>query len=276
MKTSINTTTKRLIVNADDLGLTPGINRGVEKAFREGIVGSTSLLVNAPGFNDALSVIKDNPSLPVGIHLTLVGGDGPVTAPSRIPTLIDRGGRFFRSYGRFMMHYRRINFDEVRREFSAQIEKAMGAGIVPSHVDTHQHLHLLPRVADIVLDLCGQYRIAYVRCPRKRGGVEGPGIAALSHSLKKKIEKRQLTTTDHFAGFPESGKMTQKDMLNIIHRLKKGTTELMVHPGLDSSEAVSRYGWAMNWENELAALISPEVRAAVSDYGVELIDCRDV
>lgn len=167
MKTRKNTSpTKRLLVNADDLGLSPGINRGIIRAFREGIVRSASLIVNAPGFDDAVRRIGDNRGLSVGIHVTLVGGDGPVCDPKAVPTLLDGRGRFPRSYFDFVARYLSIKRDEVRREVSAQIERALSAGVILTHLDSHQHVHLLPKVADVVIKEAERYGIRYIRLPR--------------------------------------------------------------------------------------------------------------
>jgi predicted glycoside hydrolase/deacetylase ChbG (UPF0249 family) len=263
--------TKRLLVNADDLGLVAGINRGIERAFREGIVRSASLLVNAPGFDDALGLVKKNPSLPVGVHLTLVGGDGPVSAPSTVPTLVDGRGRFPASYGSFIARYAAVARREVERELSAQIERALAAGISPTHLDSHQHLHLLPMIGDVVVSLARRYSIGRVRCPRGVGGAMGPGVSLLAVRLRRKIERGGLAMCDHFAGFSRSGRLTQAALVEIIRGLGEGTTELMVHPGHDSSEAVSRYGWKMSWEEELSALVSGETREALRLGGVQLI-----
>jgi predicted glycoside hydrolase/deacetylase ChbG (UPF0249 family) len=268
---AVPTDTKRLLVNADDLGLSPGINRGIERAHREGIVRSASLLVNAPGFDDAVRVIRENPDLSVGIHLTLVGGDGPVMPPGTVPSLVDENGRFPASYPRFLARYPLVSTDEIRRELEAQIERARAAGVSPTHLDSHQHLHLLPRVASVVLGLAQAYRIGYIRRPEKGGGIVRPAVRALSFSLARKTAARGLSTSDHFAGFDCSGRLTMGRLLAIIGRIGPGTTELMVHPGTDAGEVRSRYGWKMSWEQELAALISPETREMIERRGIEIV-----
>ncbi len=268
-------TTRRLLVNADDLGLVDGVNRGIEQAFREGIVRSASLLVNAPGFDDALALIRRNPSLSIGVHLTLVGGDEPVSVRSTVPTLVDDEGRFPRSYGTFVARYAAAKSREIERELSAQVERVLAAGIFPVHLDTHQHLHLLPGIADIVIALARRYSIGRVRCPRGAGGIMGPPVAVLAHTLGRKIERSGLEKCDHFEGFSRSGRLSQEALLGILGGLKGGTTELMVHPGQDPSQAVSRYGWDMSWQQELSALVSGPTRDAVRLGGIELIGRLD-
>jgi predicted glycoside hydrolase/deacetylase ChbG (UPF0249 family) len=272
MKTRKNISpTKRLLVNADDLGLSPGINRGIIRTFREGIVRSASLIVNAPGFDDAVRHIGDNRGLSVGIHVTLVGGDGPVCDARRVTTLIDGKGRFPRSYFDFVARYFSIKQDEVRREVSAQIERALSAGVVLTHLDSHQHVHLLPKVADVVLEQAERYGIRYIRLPRGGGGVSRPAVEILSGCLKRELKKRSMESSDHFAGFTYSGRLTKNDLVAIIEGLGCGTTELMVHPGADAAEVASRYGWRMNWERELDALISSEAKGAIAAAGIELV-----
>ena len=269
-------TTKRLLVNADDLGLSVGINRGIVRAFREGLVRSASLIVNAPGFDDAVRVIRDNPDLSVGIHLTLVGGDAPVSEPERVGTLVDRKGRFFPSYRQFAARYLALKRGKIRVELAAQVERALAAGITPTHLDSHQHLHLLPKVADVVLDLADHYEIRYVRRPQRNRGIMGAVVGILAAGLAGKMAARSLVTSDHFAGFDCSGRLTKGELLAIIEGLGEGTTELMVHPGQEVDEVVSRYGWEMSWEEELSALVSREVRLEIERRGIEIVGHRDL
>lgn len=268
--------TKRLIINADDLGLSPGINRGIIRAFKDGIVTSASLLPNANGIKDAETLLKENPDIGVGIHLTLVTGY-PVSEPDRVPTLLDENGAFFPSYHQFLKKLLSIELREVKIEFEAQIGRALDMGIKPTHIDTHQHLHLLPQVADIVLELASKNKIDQVRCPGGKGGwgFYSIGVALLSSYLLKKIKGRGLSTTDHFAGFSFSGQMTKTDLIETLLGLKPGATELMVHPGIFVEEEIGHLGWEMNWEEELSALTSSEVKVVIDEQSIELVSYKD-
>ena len=154
---------RRLLVNADDFGLSPGVNRGILAAFRDGILTSTTMLVNLPCFDDAVSLAVANPGLPVGIHLSLLWGS-PVSDPATVPSLVERNGLFPRSLAVLVRRYflGGLQLDQVRTEFRAQIERFKRAGLTPTHVDTHKHVHCLPGVLDALADVAKELSIQRV------------------------------------------------------------------------------------------------------------------
>jgi len=162
--------TRLLIVTADDLGLTAGVNRAVRRAHLEGIVTSTSLLAVGRAFDDAAAMLRATPTLELGAHLALVGEDPPLLTAHEVPTLVDRRGAFPLSYRTVVAHglAGRIDPDDVRRELSAQLDRVLGVGVPVTHVDTHQHTHLWPAVGAVVTGLAVERGIAAVRLPRGR------------------------------------------------------------------------------------------------------------
>jgi predicted glycoside hydrolase/deacetylase ChbG (UPF0249 family) len=163
-----------LIVNADDFGLTEGVCRAIVRAHREGIVTSTSVLAVAPAFASGASMLDDVPALGVGVHLAAVGEDPPLLSAREIPTLVDRQGQFLYSWRQFLprLALRRIDPDDIEREFSAQgeaVRASVGADRI-THLDTHQHLHLWPRVASIVCSLARRWNVPAIRSTRSLGG----------------------------------------------------------------------------------------------------------
>jgi predicted glycoside hydrolase/deacetylase ChbG (UPF0249 family) len=157
-----------LIVNADDYGLTEGVCRAILRGHREGIVTSTSALVIGPAFDRCAPWLADAPDLGVGVHLALVGEDPPLLSASEIPTLVDRSGHLPLSWRRFLPRIaaRRIDPADVEREMTAQYERAVAAGIRPTHLDTHQHLHLWPGVGDVLTRLALRWGVPAVRVTR--------------------------------------------------------------------------------------------------------------
>ena len=137
-----------LIVSADDLGLTDGVCRAVLAGHQRGIVTSTSLLAVGRSFDLAVRMLLDHPSLDVGAHLAIVGEDPPLLTAREIPTLVDKRGAFPLSYRTVVLRglARRIDPADVRREFAAQLQRILSAGVPVSHLDTHQHTHLWPAV----------------------------------------------------------------------------------------------------------------------------------
>ncbi len=268
---------KRLLVVADDLGLTPGVNAGIAHAFRDGILTSASLLAGTPHFQQTVALVRDLPGLKVGIHLSLVGGR-PVLPPSRVPGLAP-GGSFRGSWRRFVPPWLsgRIPAAEIRDEWRAQIARAAEAGIRPSHLDSHQHLHLLPPLWRIALDLAREFGIPRVRLPRERGTAP-PGTPAarrLVRSLLARLSPPPPSAPgpgvcDQFFGIPETGRLDLPALLGVLRRVPEGWSELVTHPGFPDEELRRGYPWGFAWEAEARALASEEARREVSRLGIAL------
>ena len=160
---------KKLIVNADDFGLHPAINAGIIKGCRDGFITSTSLMCSGAAFDDAVLQAKAIPALGVGIHLTLVGGGKPLLQARQLRTLVDEDGLLPADYTVFAKRWYagRIKKAEVVSELQAQLERGLSCGLEITHVDSHQHLHVLPGIADIVLDLCSAFGIKKIRMPQE-------------------------------------------------------------------------------------------------------------
>ena len=155
---------KQLIINADDLGLTPGVNRGILRAFQDGIVTSASLLVTGSAFEEAVALARQNPKLDVGLHLALVE-ERAVLGPDVLPTLVDETGRFPRTSAEFIQRalLGGINWHEVEQEIAAQIALFQKTGLRLSHLNSHQHLHMFPPVFQIVRRLARWVDNVWVR-----------------------------------------------------------------------------------------------------------------
>lgn len=267
---------RRLVVTADDFGLSMGICRGIADAHLEGIVTATSALVVAPGFADGSGLLDDLPDLEVGVHLALVGEDPPLSPAREIPTLVDRRGQFLTSWRHLLPRLAagRVDPDEVRLELSAQVARARAAGITPTHLDTHQHLHLWPSVGRVVVELARAEDIAVVRSPRAVARGAGLGFDALGRRTAVRIDRAGLVRTDAFVGWEESGRHGESALLTSLDRIGRGaasTTELVLHPGRSDAAARRAYPWGYQWEAEVAAACSRRVRAAVDVSGLALI-----
>jgi chitin disaccharide deacetylase len=270
---------KRLLVVADDLGLTLGVNRGIAAAFREGILTSASLLTNTPHFDAALALVRELPGLKVGIHLTLVGGV-PLLPPESVPSLAPRGGRFRSSWRRFLPAWLagRIRKEEVRAEWRAQVWRAVEQGLRPAHLDSHQHLHLLPGLRLIATDLCREFGIPRLRIIREVGpsAPEVPASRRLVRVALSRLSPRPGATDasprscDHFLGAAEAGRLGLPLLLAALRRVPDGWTELVTHPGISDPELTRDYPWGYSWEAELAALCSGEARREIARLGIAL------
>jgi predicted glycoside hydrolase/deacetylase ChbG (UPF0249 family) len=267
---------RKLVVNADDFGFTHDVNAGIIEAHRNGILTATTLMANGSAFDDAVRLAKKHEDLDVGVHCVLVGGNSLLTGLP-LPATIQR-----------LVHAvmtRRIRlYDELR----SQIERIIAADITPTHLDTHKHTHLLPPVLDAIARLSEEFRIRWVRRPFDfplNGRKQVPlslrlasrcmsGLRLRFHSV---LSRHGCQVTDHFAGFQLTGRFRASELLSLIERLPEGITEFMCHPGHCTDE-LRRMPTRLkeSREDELEALVSPQVRKALAEQNVKLARYRDL
>jgi predicted glycoside hydrolase/deacetylase ChbG (UPF0249 family) len=242
----------KLIVTADDVGLHPGMNEGAIRAHREGIVTACSVVANGAAFDDAVARLRDSPSLEVGVHLTLVE-ERPLTAI-----------RFPDKYTSFVPRYlaRAIPLTAIELELRAQIERVAGTGLRVTHLNGHQHLHLLPRIFAVVARLAREYSIPYVRIVDDRGSRSRRLPMAILSALGRCA--RASFTNDHTIGVADAGHLT--DIVPLLDHVA-GVTELVTHPGV----GVGGYGWGYAWDEETRALCDPQLREVLAAKGIELV-----
>lgn len=285
---------KELILNADDFGLTRGVNEGIVRAHREGILTSATLMANGPAFEDAVERAKQNPQLGVGCHLVLVGGLA-VAPREKIPSLADRDGRLPRSIGVLMakLSCGRVRSRDVETELRAQIEKLRRAGIEPTHLDTHKHTHVHPRVMSALGRVAQEFGITRVRKPvenlrdswrmsrREGAGLQNLMAAATVRAVALRfhtISRRYgLRSPDHFLGLALTGRLSGAALCRLIDTLPEGRTEIMVHPGIcDTELAATGSRLQQQRQTELDGLLDPEVRRTIVNQGIRLISYRDL
>ena len=277
---------KYLIINADDFGLHKDINAGIIKGFKEGFITSTSLMCSAPAFDDAVALAKANPKLGIGIHLTLVGGVQPLLARDIVSSLVDDKGFFPSDYIQFIKKFMSfgIKASEIKAELSNQLERGLATGLNITHVDSHQHLHVLPGITEIVADLCVDYGIKYVRIPSEAiswtGGYQANlsrkigrfGLTLCSEVAKRKLKRAGLKSPEHFYGMLAGGNLDAVLVGKMIEALPEGVSEIMTHPGLNSEVLGKLYPWGYHWEEELAAFLSAENKNEIRTRGITLIN----
>jgi predicted glycoside hydrolase/deacetylase ChbG (UPF0249 family) len=273
----------RLIVCADDVGLDPGITQGAIEAWQHGIVTDLSVMVARDDWGRTTALLEEAGVTEVGVHLTLCEGR-PVLEAHAVPSLIGEEGRFVQTGGRFVRRYLtgRVRVQEVRREWLAQVRKAQAAGLRVTHLDGHKHLHLMPGlfgVARDVLQSCGVRGMRLSREPGAgdRGAVRGL-LALLSVNPGRRLDRRAVATTDRVAGIEQAGALTEDALLDLIDRLRPGTTELVCHPGRTGGSLPARLvaegiTWAdgYGWDQERAALLSERVAARLEARDVQLV-----
>ena len=269
---------KTLVVNADDFGYTPGVNRGIADACTRGIVRATTLMAVAPAFADAAARARDLPTLDIGLHAVLTGPFRPLTGSRE---LCAGDGCFPRSYPAAIALLALCPPRVLRAELAAQAEKLAGAGIQPSHIDCHKHLHCLPFAWREFVAVARKSGIGHIRRPGDTvmTAVRYPAaVVAVDLAMRAGAAAGMADCPHpalrHFAGQRAVGRLDENGLLAIIAALPEGETELMVHPGY-CDEALRRGSRLTDSrERELAALTAPRVREALAAAGVTLAGFR--
>jgi hopanoid biosynthesis associated protein HpnK len=278
---------KRLIVNADDFGLSPEVNAGIVRAHRDGILRSASLMVAEPYARAAAELARDNPALDVGLHAVVCRGRSILDA-SRLGAAVGPSGAFIDSpVGAGMRYF----FDRSLRaamtdELRAQIERHLELVGYLNHIDGHLNFHVHPLFADILVNLAVEYKVVCIRLPRERVMttlrlrrdnavrklVESIIFRTLSRRTQRMMAERGLTSTDELFGLHQSGHLSEDYIVGVIDRIHDGTTELYFHPAAD----IGGVPPAAEAQLEVEILTSPRVRAAIDRNGIELITFGDL
>ena len=269
---------RRLIVNADDLGLHPLIDAGILRCHREGIVTSASICASGVAFAAAAAGARAA-GLDVGVHLTLVG-EAPVSPPETVPTLAP-GGRLPSGYAALFrrMLFGQVRTQEVERELEAQVARVRDAGLEVSHLDSHQHVHLHPSLLPLTLRLARRFGVASLRAATRLDPLVGlrPAVLALfAHRAAIRAGQEGLKVPDAILGLAETGGLSEPRLLRILDRLRPGTSELVCHPGSADAAVEAAYAWHFHWDEEVRALTSPRVRESLARHGVRLVRYRDL
>jgi predicted glycoside hydrolase/deacetylase ChbG (UPF0249 family) len=241
----------RLIINADDFGLTPGVNRAIAELHDAGAVTSATLMATGAAFDDAVTLALQRPALGIGCHIVLVDGT-PVSDPASIPTLLGPDRRTFRnSLGGFALGVLRgaIRQDEIEREALAQIQKLQRAGLKLTHVDTHKHTHLLSRVTRPIIRAIEQSGIRAIRDPFEPRWAASLGGSTRRNLFVRALEpghrhfeasppiaSHRILTTRGTIGISATGHLNSSTLSALLKSIPGGTWELVCHPGYNDSD----------------------------------------
>jgi len=285
---------KNLIVNADDWGWSDGVNRGIAEAHRNGIVTSASVLANGTAFLAALELARAMPGIGVGVHLNLSDG-APAAEPETVTSLLNEDGAFAGGPEGLLLRMARrsVELSEVEREWDAQITLVREAGIAPTHLDGHKHVHMLPGLFEIALRLAKRHGIAAIRVAHEesslrtalgarrerhggivmRQGVQARGLKLLARDAREIAERAGIAAADYFCGIAQTGELTREGVERLLRTLPEGTTELMVHPGyLDERLENSATRLRESRQEEVRILTDTRIRNVVASEGIRLID----
>jgi hopanoid biosynthesis associated protein HpnK len=281
---------RRLIVNADDFGLTAGVNRAVVELHRAGVLTSATLMAHAAATGEAIEIALATPSLGVGCHVVLV--DGEAVLPAReLPTLIDpRSGHFLPQLGAILQRLLtgRIRAAEVEAEAAAQIAQFQSQGITLTHIDTHKHIHMFPAVLGPVLRAARAAGIRTVRNPFEpawslRATPRVPWLRRTEVNLLRRLERRFLriaaeegfTSTDGALGVAATGALDAATLASLLSSLPEGTFELVSHPGYNDADLVRAHTRLLaSREIETEALLTLRQSAAIQLISFADLHCR--
>lgn len=270
---------RRLIVNADDFGRSASINAAVIRAHREGILTSASLMVNEPAFAEAVELAKHNPTLGVGLHLTLLCGHSTLS-PEEIPGVVNALREFSDKPAAvgFCYFFQRDLREQLRAEIHAQFARFRVTGLPLDHVNGHLHFHLHPTVFCILMEDADQLGIRHLRWTREPFWLDWPlsrgrrvyraghaiMFSLLSSRARSDLHRKKVRHTQRVFGLLENDRVDEAYVLKLLNVLPPGDSELYSHPSLDK------------FKHEFDALVSPRVKALVDKLGIELIRYRDL
>jgi chitin disaccharide deacetylase len=270
---------RRLIVNADDFGLSKSVNEAVIRAHCEGVLTTASLMVNESGVDEAVALAKENPKLGVGLHLTLLVGHSAL-APEKIPGLVNSRGEFSESPVGVGMNYffKRSLHEQLRAEIHAQFEKFHSTGLPLDHVNGHLHFHLHPTIFKILMEDSDKLGIRHLRLTRdclsrSRKISRGHWFYRVSHATifeflssraRKPLEQKKIRHAQITFGLLQNARVDEEYVLKLLDVLPPGDSELYSHPSLDE------------FKHEFDALVSPRVKEKIKSLGIELIRYQDL
>ncbi len=292
---------RRLIVNADDFGLTAGVNRAIVEGHHHGVVSSATLMANGQAFNDAVGLAQATPRLGVGCHIVLVDG-APLLHQTQVNTLLDNGHsapgasaapRFREGIARFgaLALLGRLSADEIEAEATAQIRRLQASGIPVTHLDSHKHTHLFPRVLRPLLRAAKSCGVRAIRNPFER--IQGSQLAAspsllkrwtevgllrsLARQFREAVQQAGIATPDGTLAIVATGTLNERLLRLMVENLPDGTWELVCHPGYnDAALQGIRTRLRDSREQELRILTSPSTRDLLAANGVEVISFREL
>jgi hopanoid biosynthesis associated protein HpnK len=288
---------RRLIINADDFGLTAGVNRAIVEAHEHGVVTSATVMSNGPAFADAIGLARSRARLGVGCHIVLVDG-APLLDATAVRSLLDRHGNssgphFREGIARFgaLALLGRLDEDEIEAEATAQIRRLQTAGITVTHLDSHKHTHLFPRVLRPLLRAAASCGVKAIRNPFER--MQGSQLSAspslwrrwaevgvlrgLARQFREAVQQAGIATPDGTLAIVATGSLNERLLRLMVENLPDGIWELVCHPGYNDADLRGiRTRLRESREQELRILTSPSTRDLLAANGIEIVSFREL
>ncbi|OGO70746.1 MAG: hypothetical protein A3H36_03475 [Chloroflexi bacterium RIFCSPLOWO2_02_FULL_71_16] len=270
-----------LVVTADDVGLHAGMTDGALAAYDDGIVTTCSVVAGGPDLERAARELRARPGLEVGLHFALAGA--PLVSPAAEVRTLAPGGQPLADHRAFLVRLAtgRIDLADVERELRRQIARALDAGIPVTHLDGHQHLHVVPGVVHVVARVAREHRIAYVRVPLERVPPHGArglavwGLGQLARRARRTLRAAGIATNDTAIGLAHAGHLTPARLRQALSRLD-GTTELVAHPGVGNARIARSHDWGYDWDGERETLSAAGLREEILGLGIALAGTSEI
>lgn len=236
---------KKLIINADDFGISQGVNSAIEKCWQKGVITGVSLMAPGDAFQSAVDILKKLGKRDVGVHLALTGRLLPCTRDAgQINSLMQGNSRFSKNYKDFSSAYllKKIDLKQIFLEFTVQIEKIKEQGFVITHLDSHEHIHMFPGILEVTTSVAEKFNIPYIRLTaepfsviRKEFSIKDLARHSVLRTLVPKAKKiisrlDSIKHNNYFWGHFHAERLNNDVLSFIIKNLKNGINELAVHP----------------------------------------------
>ncbi|HWY68299.1 MAG TPA: ChbG/HpnK family deacetylase [Terriglobales bacterium] len=290
---------RRLIINADDFGMTAGVNRAIAEAHRAGLVTSATVMANGAGTDDAIAIASQHPSLRTGCHVVLVDGK-PLSKPDNVATLIGSrngtGARFRKGISHLVIASvaGQVRTADVHKEAAAQIERLQARGLSLSHVDCHMHSHILPEVLRGVLRAACDHRVSAIRNPFEPAwsvaathkgsslrswhrSAQVTALRALQSQFRRAVDQHGMKTADGTIGIAVTGLLDRNLLSRLVEAMPDGTWELVTHPGYNDHQLMeTTTELKQSRAIELELLTSPQTLDLLRKSGIQLINYSDL
>lgn len=273
---------KRIIINADDFGISSGVNKAVAQAHTDGVLTSTTIMANMPAADEAVKIAKQMPDLGVGVHLNLFEGQ-PLSKNGNVDCLLDDSGNFALTQTELSLLSiaRRKIRNAIRTELAAQIQWVIDNGLKPTHLDSHKHIHSFPAIFPIVCDLAKRFEIAAIRFtlePKQLLAMPWPLPSTGARKRVKtirimakinRIQNPAYLKTDCLLGVAHLGKIDVNFFKAVALYNSAATAEVMTHPGLDDGPEQKQN--RMQRRGELQALCSEKTKQYLENARIKLV-----
>lgn len=259
---------KKVIINADDFGYSSGVNQGILKAFKKGVLSSTTLMANMPGREEAIQLSKNTPNLGVGGHLVLTCGK-PITDAK---TIIDEKGEFYR-LKEYYKNRSKMKDDEIYSEWCAQIDFLLDNDVDVSHLDSHHHLHTFPENLEITKQIANKYKLSF----RNAYNLEDNMVLPYQKGIKgfeDLMNSEAIRTMD--SPYIVKRDACIDEIKKVLEKLTENVTELMVHPAFVDEVLYFQSSFNVQRIREVEILTDPPVKKLFKKMDFKIVNYRDL